>query len=195
MDYVQDLIAYPDKLRTQLDAAIAQESIRNPDEDVTSWLRLVDDCEKKRARYQEMCAADPVTMDELTDELREIAKTKATAEGHLANARAGQNRVEELRATKEAILTSYATGIQYDGIRYFSPEMRREIYEALNLKVTVATDGTPRIQGMADAQVVRLTRAVEDYGHEVEQYRKKLRVGGKLSSSKRTATVMAGMVD
>jgi hypothetical protein len=69
--------------------------------------------------------------------------------------------------------------------------MRREIYEAMRLKVTVAKDGTPRIQGVVDAQVIRLTRAVEDYGHEVEQYREKLRVGGKLSLSKGTATVMA----
>ncbi len=69
--------------------------------------------------------------------------------------------------------------------------MRREIYKALRLKVTVAKDSMPRIQGVVDAQVIRLTRAVEDYGHEVEQYREKVRVGGKLSSSKDTATVMA----
>ncbi len=106
----------------------------------------------------------------------------------------GQNRIEELRATKRAILKSYATGIEYDGIHYFSPEMRREIYEALRLKVTVSKDGTPRMQGIADAQVIRLTRRVEEYGHEVEQYRAHLRVGGKLSSSKDTATVMAVMV-
>jgi hypothetical protein len=73
----------------------------------------------------------------------------------------------------------------------FPPEMRREIYEALRLKVTVAKGGTPRMQGVADAQVIRLTRAVEDYGNEVEQYREKLRVGGELSSSKGTVTVMA----
>jgi site-specific DNA recombinase len=191
MDYVQGLISSPDKLRAQLDAAIAAESTRNRDKDVASWLRVVDDCGKKRAKYQEMYAADVVTLDELRTKLHELDATKSQAEEHLANARAGQSRVEELRATKKAMLEAYATGIQYDGIRYFTPEMRREIYEALRLKVTVAADGNPRIQGIADAQVIRLTRGVVEYGREVEQYRQKLMVGGKVSSSKGTATVMA----
>jgi site-specific DNA recombinase len=190
-DYVQDLISNPDKLRAQLHAAIAAESTRNPDQDVTSWLRVLDDCGKKREKYQKMYASDLVTLDELSDKLRELDKTKATAEEHLANARAGQSRIEELRATNKAMLEAYTAGIAYDGIHSFPAEMRREVYEALRLKVTVAKDGTPRMQGVADAQVIRLTRAVEDYGHEVEQYREKLRVGGELSSSKGTATVMS----
>ena len=191
MDYVQDLIANPDKLSTQLDAAIAAESIRNAEDDVTSWLRVVGDCDRKRGAYQDQQAAGLMTLDELADKLRELDKTKATAEEHLADARAGENRVEELRATKRAMLQAYAAGITYDGIHSFPAEMRREIYDALQLKVTVSPDGTPRYQGIADAQVIRLTRAVEEYGHEVEQYREKLRVRGKLSSSKGTATVMA----
>jgi hypothetical protein len=56
-DYVQDVISNPDKLRAQLDAAIAAESTRNPDKDVTSWLRVVDDCDKKRGAYQDQQAA------------------------------------------------------------------------------------------------------------------------------------------
>jgi hypothetical protein len=58
----------------------------------------------------------------------------------------------------------------------------------------VSPNSTPRYQAFANAQVIRLTRAVEEYGHEVEQYREKLRVGGKLSSSKRFATVVAEVV-
>jgi hypothetical protein len=126
-----------------------------------------------------------MTIDELAHKLRELEETKATAEEHLASARAGQSRVEDLRVTKKAMLEAYTAGILYDGIRYFSPKMRREIYEALRLKVTVSADGRPRIQGIADAKVVRLTRGVEEYGQEVEQYRQ------KLTLSKNTATVMA----
>jgi site-specific DNA recombinase len=191
MDYVQDLIENPDKLSAQLDAAIAAESTRNPDDDVASWLRAVDECDRKRGAYQDQQAAGLMTLDELADKLRELDRTKATAEEHLANARAGQNRVEELQATKRAMLEAYTAGIAYDGIHSFPAEMRREIYDALQLKVTVSPYGTPRYQGLANAQVIRLTRGVEEYGHEVEQYREKLRVGGKPSSSKRTATVMA----
>jgi hypothetical protein len=83
-----------------------------------------------------------------------------------------------LRATKKAMLEAYTARLAYNGTHSFPPEIRREIYEALRLKVRVAKDGTPRIQGVADAQVIELTRAVEDYGYEVEHYREKLRVGG-----------------
>jgi hypothetical protein len=128
-----------------------------------------------------------MTLDELADKLRALEVTRTTAEGHVANARAGLNRVEDLRATKRAMLEAYAAGIEYDGISYFSPEMRREIYEALRLRITVGSDGTAHIQGNADANVIRLTRGVEDYAAEVEEYRGKLRV----SSSKGSAVVMA----
>jgi hypothetical protein len=55
---------------------------------------------------------------------------------HLAEAHEGRGRIEQLRATKSAILKAYAHGILYDGMKYFSPEMRHEIYAALGLKVT-----------------------------------------------------------
>jgi hypothetical protein len=86
---------------------------------------------------------------------------------------------------KRAMLEAYTAGIAYDGIRYSTPKMRREIYEALRLKVTVSKEGTLRIQGIADAQVIKLTHGVEDYGQEVERYRQ------KLTLSNRTATSMA----
>jgi hypothetical protein len=124
MDYVQDLIANPDKLSAQLDAAIAVEFTRNPHDEVTAWLRVVDDCERKRGAYQDQQAAGLSSKGELADKLREVDKTKAAAEEHhFANARAGQNRVEELRATKRAMLEAYTMGIAYDGIHSFPAEM------------------------------------------------------------------------
>ncbi len=42
-------------------------------------------------------------------------------------------------------------------------------------------------RGVADAQVIRLTRGVEEYGQEVADYRSKL----KVSSSNNTDKVMA----
>jgi hypothetical protein len=80
---------------------------------------------------------------------------------------------------------AYTLGIAYDGIHNFPAEMRREIYDALQLKVTVSPNGMPRYQGFANAQIIRLTRAVEEYGHEVEQCCKKPRVGGKPSFRRR----------
>ena len=40
-------------------------------------------------------------------------------------------------AAKRAMLEAYEQGIYYDGVAYLSPEMRRELYENLRLRVTV----------------------------------------------------------
>jgi hypothetical protein len=119
-----------------------------------------------------------MTMDELASKLRALGSTKATAEGHLAQAREGGNRIEELRTAKRAMLAAYASGILYDGIYYFSPELRREIYEALRLKITVG-HGSLKFDANVDAEVIRLTREVEEYAGEIERYRDKVRISRK----------------
>jgi hypothetical protein len=190
-EYIQDLIANPDKLRAQLDAAIAVESVRNPDKDVTSWLRVVDDCDKKCAKYQEMYASDLMTIDELSDKLRELDKTKATAEEHPANACAGQSRIEELRATKKAMLEAYTAGIAYDGIIQLSArdaprDLRGTAAESDDGEGWQATD--VGCSGRSGNQVNPCRRGLRKRGRAVPR---KLRVGGELSSSKGTVTVMA----
>jgi site-specific DNA recombinase len=182
--YVGNLIDDPTRLQAQLDAAIAQESSRNPDEDVTSWLRVVEKCDRERAKYQDMYVADLMSLDELRQKIAELDETRTTAEEHLANARAGQNRVEELRATKKAMLEAYTAGIAYDGIYSFPAEMRHEIYQALGLKVTVDEDSLTYELDI-NANVVRLTREVESYAAEVEAYRGKLRCTSRADGEER----------
>ncbi len=72
------------------------------------------------------------------------------------------------------MLEAYEHGIYYDGIAHFSPEMRRELYENLRLKVTVGRD-TVRYQGNAD--IVKLTRGVQGYAEEVMTHRTRVENG------------------
>jgi hypothetical protein len=39
-----------------------------------------------------------------------------------------------LEATKATLLTAYKDVLLYDGLQYFPPEIRREIYEAMQLQ-------------------------------------------------------------
>ncbi|MBA3473532.1 MAG: hypothetical protein H0T57_09960 [Rubrobacter sp.] len=176
--YVGNLIDDPTRLQQQLDAAIEQESSRNPDEDITSWLKVVEDCDRQRGAYQDQQAAGLMSLDELRRKITELDESKATAQEHLNNARAGKSRVEELQATKRAMLDAYTSGIMYDGIHSFPAEMKHEIYQTLGLKVTVPIEGPLGYELNISANVVRLTREVESYAAEVEEYR------GKLCTSK-----------
>jgi hypothetical protein len=123
-----------------------------------------------------------MTMDELGSKLAQLNERKATAQHELDRLNEGCRRVDELEATKGSLLRAYAEGMLYDGLRWFTPEMRRDIYEAMRIKITVPTEGKPRISGSLDRNIIRLTREVEDWATDVSKYR---------ISSKRTDKVMA----
>jgi hypothetical protein len=58
--------------------------------------------------------------------------------------------------------------------------------------VTVAADGSARIRGNADANVIRLTRGVADYAAEVEEFRGRLRVSSLSKDSDEVMAEVAG---
>ncbi len=167
---VESLLQDPERVRGNLDEAIARETanIRSPHTESATWLKVIEDCNRKRSRYQDLAADGLMTREELAEKLRVLDINKAAAEQHLADATSAESRVNELQATKRAILSAYANGILYDGIRYFTPQMRHDIYDALGLRVTVQTDGTLSVDYHVDANVIRLTREVEEYAREPE---------------------------
>lgn len=185
MRHVDSLLENPEKVRAQLDAAIAAESTRTPDEDAIGWLRVVEECDRKRAAYQDQQAAGYMTLEELGSKLAELTASKTTAQAELERLQEGARRVEELRATKAALLTTYQDVIQYDGVRYLPWEVRRELYEAMRLQVTVLKNGPIRVKCDVNQQIIKMSRAVEEWATEEAEY------DGLLSSSQRTDKVMA----
>jgi hypothetical protein len=172
MAYVQDLVSDPTKLRAQLDAIERETAaLQNPDAGAVAWMKTIEDCRSKRAAYQDQQAAGFMTLDELGEKLRRLNETKTTAERELTNLHDGQRSVDELIAAKKVMLEAYEQDIYYDGIAHFSPEMRRELYENLRLKVTVGRD-TVRHQGNAE-----LTCGVRDYAEEAMTHRARTKDG------------------
>jgi len=173
---VSHLLQDSDRVMADLDAAIKRETahITNTHMEVTTWLKIIEDCHRKRSGYQDLAADGLMTREELAEKLRVLDKNKADAQRQVENARDGQAHIEELKETKKAMLSAYASGILYDGVEHFSPEMRHEIYAALGLKVTVNSDGTMNLEYHVDADVIRLTREVEEYAREVAEFREKL---------------------
>ncbi len=185
MRHVDSLLENPEKVRQQLDAAIEAETTRNPDEDAIGWLRIVEECDRKRAAYQDQQAAGYMTLEELGSKLAELDASKATAQAELDRLQEGRRRVDELEATKAALLTTYKDVLEYDGVRYLPWEVRRELYEAMRLQVTVPKDGPIRVRCDVNQQVIRLSHAVEEWATDEAEHE------GQLYSSQRTDKVMA----
>lgn len=93
--------------------------------------------------------------------------------------------MEELRATKAVLLKTYKDVLVYDGVRYLPWEVRRELYEAMRLRVTVSKDGPIRVRCDINQQVIRMSRAVEEWATHEARY------DGLLHSSPNTDEVMA----
>jgi len=70
---VFDLLKDPDQLRADLEAMIELERADvggDPDKETKLWAKNLVECDRKRAEYQEMFAADAMSLDELGPDLR-----------------------------------------------------------------------------------------------------------------------------
>lgn len=88
-------------------------------------------------------------MDVLKANLKQYEVQRTQAMEKIAESRAGQERIEQLKATKRAMLEVFSSGLLYDGLEYFSQELRHEVYQALGLNVTVYSEESPSRLGHA----------------------------------------------
>lgn len=96
-----------------------------------------------------------------------MGEQRTAAERDLDELRRGQRKIEELEANKRALLEAYGSGLLL-GIDLFPPLMRRVVYEMLGLDIIVAPRSM-RVRTMVDANVVRMTREVEEYARRFLQ--------------------------
>ena len=102
-----------------------------------------------------------MSLEELGEKLEQAKEQRAVAEHALAALRRGQHKIEELEANNRALLEAYSSGLLL-GIDLFTSPMRRAVHEMLRLDIIVPLRST-RVRSMVDANVVRMTRKVEEY--------------------------------
>ena len=139
---VESLLQDPEAVRLKLDHAIEEVSGTDP----TPWLLKIEECNKQRAAFQDQQAAGVMTIEELRGRLDSLEEEKAFAAARLRDTSERNKRAKELKATRDNLLTTYRDGILYDGLLWLTPEVRREIYEALQHRGSVSgrcaiTDG------------------------------------------------------
>ena len=170
-----ELLADPDKLAAHADAAIEREraTMRGPADAGKTWGEKIAECERKRAKNQEMFRADAMTLEELKSANVALdEERRAAEEGLRATARAGE-RVAEMEEAKRAALEMFGVGIM-GGIQWFPPSLRRGVYALLGLKVVVFADRTFQVEGRFDADLMRLTPEVREYVAELREAEERL---------------------
>ena len=92
----------------------------------------------------------------------ELEDREAGATAELDRARREAEEAGAREDNRRAILEAYGTGLRL-GLYHFPAHLRRQVYGASGLTAFVSPDGTVEIEGSFDADVIRLTREVEEY--------------------------------
>jgi hypothetical protein len=167
---VESLLQDPEAVRLKLDHAIEEVSAADP----TPWLRKIEECDRRRAAYQDQQAEGLMTREELRSKLDTLAQEREFATSRLRDSSERNERAESLRATKDSLLGVYRNGILYDGLLWFDAEIRREIYEALQLTGTLSADNVD-LKTEVTEYALKRTKAVQAWAEDQEggnlQYR------------------------
>lgn len=147
---VAGLLSDPERVRVGLEAMIERERKAGRGDfsrDMRSWTERISECEKMRARYQELAAKGFMTLAELGLKLEEIENAKTTAEEELNTLRRRHVRLEELERDKDALMGTYSGAVPgvLDGL---DPEERRRVYGMLRLRVAAGSDGALEARGI-----------------------------------------------
>jgi site-specific DNA recombinase len=145
---ISSLLTDPATLRRDLQAMIERKrkTHGDPDTEARAWAAKLVELERKRDRYQEMFAAEAMTLDELKAKLEALKETRETAEKELASVAGKREGLESMERDRDLILESYAA-LAPEALAALSPEERRKVYVILNLTVEPSADSDLKISG------------------------------------------------
>jgi hypothetical protein len=113
--------------------------------------------------------------DDLARRLAATAAERRSVEGELARAREAAGRVDEAERAKRALVGAFGTGLKL-GLTWMPPQLRREIYGALGLLVSVRPDGD--MYAEARVAVVRFSCEVERYAEALMDAERRIEAAG-----------------
>jgi chromosome segregation ATPase len=145
---VSALLTDPERLRWDLEAMIEKEkeTCGDPEGQTKAWAATLSETERKRDRYQEMFAADAMTLDELRSKLDALEETRETTRRGLAALTRWNESLEAFERDKERLLESYATRAP-EALAALDSEERRTVYSMLGLRVEALPDKSLRVSG------------------------------------------------
>ena len=161
-----ELLADRETLERWIDEELGREqsrrAARDPALQQATCAKALEEVAMERDRYNRLYARGKLSDGEYDRYAGELKERETEARAELERARKAAERVRDLEANRRAILGAYGTGLQL-GLWWFPPYLRRQVYAALGLVAWVSPDGPVCIEGSFDADVIQLTREVEEY--------------------------------
>lgn len=147
-DAVSALLTDPKSLKSDLEAMIEREKETrgDPERAEKALAATLAEAERKRGKYQEMYAANAMTLEELRSRLDALEETRESARRELAALASWRESLEAFERDKELLLESYATRAP-EALDSLGAEERRTVYSMLGLRVEALPDKSLRVRG------------------------------------------------
>ena len=117
---------------------------------------------RKRERLLDLATDGLIGKDELAGRLSGLEAERASVERELSRVRDSARRLAETRRLKRVLLGAFGTGLKL-GLTCMPPSLRREIYQALGIQITVSADGFMRAEARVDEATIRFSQEAERY--------------------------------
>ena len=128
----------------------------------------------KREKLMELALDGAFSKDEIAKRAATLDEEAASVERLLQHARDAAGRIEKLQHTKRALVEAFETGLKL-GIGWMPPQLRREVYEALGLRVVVDGAGGMHAEARMDTATIRFSQLVERYAYALREADERLR--------------------
>jgi hypothetical protein len=142
-EFISDLLKAPEMIRAGMNALIDREREaggRGSAAELASWTEKMEECDRLRSAYQDQQALGLMTLEELGSRLKDLEATRKLAQAELAALKVREERVEELKNDRDALLESWV-GIVPEALEDLTGEERNNIYRMLRLEVMPVDDG------------------------------------------------------
>ena len=179
LGWAEGLLLDPDGIARRMDEAIEAErvTVRDPQAAARALADRTAELDRKRERLLDLAEDGLIGKDDLGRRLAATDAERRSVERELARAGAAAGRVEEAERAKRALVGAFATGLKL-GLTWMPPQLRREVYGALGLRVIVRPDGGMYAEARVDAAVLRFSCEVERYAEALMDAERRIEAAG-----------------
>jgi site-specific DNA recombinase len=176
LEWAEGLLEDPDAIARRMDEAILHEraSIHDPVATERALAKRLSGLEAKRERLLDLAADGILGKADLTARLSAVEEERGRAEAERSRVENAASRVEEMERTKEALVDAFGMGLRL-GLTWMPPRLRREIYGALGLRLSVEPTGGMHAEARVDEAAIRFSREVERYARAIQEADRRLK--------------------
>jgi Recombinase zinc beta ribbon domain len=139
--FVREILTNPDRLALGLEKMLENEPQPSTGEDEASWLKRIAEIDLKQERLLDLHLDGDITTEQFRAKSADLEAARVAAESQLQAARSRLARLKDLKKSKDALISHFASLVP-QAMSELSSEEKNQIYKMMRLHVLAQRDGT-----------------------------------------------------